>query len=317
MILSSLFIKLLVSDTISGLRIDLFLVQHIHGLSRNQAIQALRQGRVTVSGKVVFKRVQLKPGETVELLDFLPAREKSSSTVSPIDVVYEDNDLLVVNKPPGILTHPAHGTDTETLLDRLLSHCKGGLSSVRGPHMAGVVHRLDKDTSGLLLVAKHNDIHRALAQQIEARKVSKFYLALLHGRLTPHKGSIEAPLLKAESGGVQKLTRVSLSPRAKWALTHYEVIEYLGNSFTLVRAHIITGRTHQIRAHFSSIGHPVVGDSSYGSSDTVLGAPRQFLHATRLILTHPVTQKTLDLEIPLPSDLNSFLERLKTQFSLF
>ena len=308
---------LLVTEETSWMRIDLFLVHSLPGLSRNQAQQALRDGRIFVNGTAALKRVLLKVGDSVDLRELEPKTPALHYPTSPpLDVVYEDSDLLVVNKPAGILTHPARSADTNTLLDRLVAHCGKNLSNTRGGGMAGIVHRLDKDTSGLLMVAKNNQTHQLLAKLIEDRKVSKFYLTLLHGKLIPRTGSIEAPLLKAQRNPAQALTRVSLSPHAKWALTHYEVLEFIQQQYSFVRVQIVTGRTHQIRAHFSSIGHDVVGDSAYGSSDRDIGAPRQFLHSSRLVFTHPISGQVLDFEAPLPADLEHFLHQLRFSSSL-
>lgn len=236
----------------------------------------------------------------------------------PLNIIHEDADMIVVNKPAGMVVHPTdHGAHVSgTLVNALMHHCKD-LSGINGEKRPGIVHRLDKDTSGLIMVAKSNKAHQHLANQIQRRTITKKYLTLLKGHLNPKTGSIEAPLLKKAFDPQGKNVSVSKQKGAKYALTHYKVIEYIGE-YSLVEVTIVTGRTHQIRVHFASIGHPVAGDRTYGNSEVneeldKLGLHRQFLHAWRLIFNLPSGEQNVQMEAPLAEDLEEILGKLRGQ----
>jgi len=229
----------------------------------------------------------------------------------PLTIVYEDSFLLVVDKPAGLVVHPAPGHPGGTLVNALLAHCPELASS--GDRRPGIVHRLDRDTSGLILVAKSEKVRRALQRQFQDRQVHKAYLALLEGLLQPSMGRIEAPLGRDP----HHRQRMAVMPGGREAVTKYQVLELfthpvgpVAGDYTLVEAEPLTGRTHQIRVHFASIGHPVVGDPVYGRRKRRLPVPRQFLHAHLLGFDHPVTSEHLELEAPLPADLAALLELL-------
>lgn len=263
--------------------------------------------------KVIKSAYRLKEGD--ELIVIIPSIKEIGIQAEkiPLDVVYEDPEIIVVNKPAGMVVHPTdHGAHVSgTLVNALLYHCKD-LSGIGGEKRPGIVHRLDKDTSGLIISAKNDKAHNYIAKQIENREVIKKYITLLKGHLTPLAGSIESPLLK--TGGAKDV-RVSGQKKAKYALTHYKVKKYVGD-YSLVEVQIVTGRTHQIRVHFSAIGHPVCGDEMYGDKTQNLklktqGLYRQFLHAAYLKFRLPKNNKIIELSTPLPNDLKAVLKKLE------
>ena len=261
--------------------------------SRARAQKLIDAGLVTVDGLPKPKRHRVRPGEVVEVGDEPPAApvERAAADV-PFGIAYEDDDLLVVDKPPGLVVHPAPGHPTGTLAQAL------------GPN-AGIVHRLDRDTSGLLIVAKSEPMTLALQQAIQRREVAREYLALVHGRPPARSGTIDAPVGRDR----RARTRHSIdtgTPRD--AVTHFEVQQTLPE-YTLARVRLETGRTHQIRVHFQAIGHPVAGDPEYGGTAGELGLTRQFLHAARLAFAHPRTGEAIEVASPLPADLRQALSR--------
>ena len=300
-----------VSKEEEGLRLDQYVITVKPDLTRSFVQKLIRSGSIFLNNKKIKKSAQrLREGD--ELIVLVPSLKEIGIVAEKIllDVVYEDKDLIVVNKPAGMVTHPTdHGAHVSgTLVNALMHHCKD-LSGIGGERRPGIVHRLDKDTSGLIMVAKNDDAHHALSKQFEERKVTKKYIALLKGHLQPAEGSIEAPLMK----GAEKM-HVSGSPGAKYALTHYKVRKFVGD-YSLVEVHIVTGRTHQIRVHFAAIGHPVAGDKEYGDAEVneklaELGLNRQFLHAASLQFKHPKKAKEMKLEAPLPKELQTVLKRI-------
>ncbi|MEA2297454.1 MAG: rRNA synthase [Solirubrobacteraceae bacterium] len=290
----------------AGARLDTFLGTQVG--SRAQAQRLLEQGRVRVDGHLVPKRHALAAGETIVVEPAedrppggdAPGREAASA---PYRILYADDDLLVVEKPPGVVVHPARGHRQGTLSQALAARgAEGG-----DPWRAGIVHRLDKDTSGLLVVAKHAESHRRLKAALAARLITREYLVLVDGRPPARTGTIEAPLGRDR----RVRTRISTdSDEPRDARTHFELVRALPAT-TLLRARLDTGRTHQIRAHFLAIGHPVCGDPEYGRPGA-LGLERQFLHAARLTFAHPFTAAPLDVESPLPGDLQAALKRAES-----
>lgn len=298
--------------TDGGARLDRFLAQQIPDRSRSAIQKLIDSGKVTVNGEPVRASYKVKAGDRILVPP--PDDDRAPSLMAepiPLDIVYEDSSLLVVNKAAGMVVHPAPGHPGGTLLNALLAHC---------PELAdgsddrpGIVHRLDRDTSGLVLVAKNARIRRALQRQFQERSVHKSYVALLDGHLQPAWGRIEAPIGRDPA----HRQRMAVLPGGREAVTEYHVLEQFDHKtgpvaglYSLVDAELHTGRTHQIRVHFSSIGHPVVGDPVYGRRRTHLPIARQFLHARRLEFSHPVTGQRLILEAPLSDDLNRVLQLL-------
>ncbi len=291
-------IELTVSEPQAGLRLDQFLAELLG--SRAQAQHAIEAGRVTVDGQARPKRYLVEPDQVVTVAPEERRSAPGSGSEAPFAVAYEDEHLLVVDKPAGVVIHPARGHPTGTLAQALAGKAAGG----EDPWRAGIVHRLDRDTSGLLVVAKSEEVHRALKSLLAARRLVRDYLALVDGHPPARTGTIEAPI------GRDRRDRLKVSidtdhPRA--ARTHFEVERLLPQT-ALLRVGLETGRTHQIRVHLDAIGHPVCGDPVYGRAGCY-GLERQFLHACRLSFPHPVTGATVDVISPLPADLETALRR--------
>jgi 23S rRNA pseudouridine1911/1915/1917 synthase len=290
-------LEVLVGDAAAGTRLDRFLAAPLGSRARAQAMIDL--GRVWVDGQIRPKRHLLRAGERVEV-EHEPAPDDSPVRHVPFEVAYEDEHLLVVDKPAGVVVHPARGHWTGTLAQALASRGAGGDE----PWRAGIVHRLDRDTSGLLVVAKSDAAHRALKSLLARRGLRREYLALVDGHPSARSGTIDAPI------GRHRRDRVLMSidtDRPREARTHFE-IERVLPSAALLRVVLETGRTHQIRVHMAAIGHPVCGDKQYGITAR-FGLQRQFLHAARLAFEHPVSGDPVDVSSPLPDDLVAALER--------
>jgi 23S rRNA pseudouridine1911/1915/1917 synthase len=285
----------------AGQRLDALLAEPLG--SRSRAARLIDDGLVRVDGEIVPKRHKVVAGEqiTVEEVEEVVAPTDVGATVD-FDVPYEDEHLLVVDKPAGLVVHPARGHQTGTLSQALEGRAAGGRDDWR----AGLVHRLDRDTSGLLVVAKSDAVHETLKAALQRRDIVREYRALVEGRPPAKSGTIEAPIGRDR----RVRTRISTDtdvPRE--ARTHFEMLEALAAT-TLLRVKLDTGRTHQIRVHLQAIGHPVVGDPEYGRAG-LLGLQRQFLHAARLSFDHPVTGEPISIESPLPADLAAALERAR------
>ena len=324
---------------VKGQRLDLFLAAQLEGVSRSRVQLLLDQGDVLVDGKREKASLKLRGGERIDITgEPRPAPLKAMAEEIPLDVVYEDEELAVINKPAGMMVHAGSGQNEEarnrgTLVNALLYRFKA-LSATGGDLRPGIVHRLDKDTSGLIVVSKNDRTHAALAELFSSRQIKKTYIALVQGAVERARGTINSNVGRDP----QRRTRMTTKPLgdARAAVSHYEVVRRLANrfgKFTLVRVRIETGRTHQIRVHMASIGHPVVGDTLYGGSghltDQVasqaatskaarrkaeperLRLGRNFLHAAQLEFPHPRTGKLLQLEAPLPVELEEFLTRLE------
>jgi 23S rRNA pseudouridine1911/1915/1917 synthase len=290
-------------------RLDQWLAQAIPQLSRSQLQKLIRQGQVLVAGQPVRPSAALQPGDIVTV--HLPALEPTAlrPETTPLDVVYEDDDLVVINKPAGMVVHPAQGHSSGTLVNALLARYPdlAGLieDDAGSADRPGIVHRLDRDTSGLMIVARTPAALRRLQQQFKSRTVEKIYLALVFGRPEAAEGIIDVPL------GRDPRFRQKIAPRpdGKPARTHYRIIEDFG-AYSLLEIGLETGRTHQIRVHLAWLKCPVVGDTVYGRKKNALGLKRQFLHAWRLAFQHPRTGETIQLEAPLDAHLQAILSQL-------
>jgi len=294
-------VRFMVGTEESGARLDVVLAARA-GLSRSAAQKIIEEGRVTVAGRPARKRDGLRAGD--EVAYELPPERPSALDAEdvPYGVVYEDEWLLVVDKPPGVVVHPAPGNEHGTLAQGLVSH------GARGGHerRPGIVHRLDKDTSGLLIVAKSEEAYRLLVAAMERREIKRTYLALLSGDLPQDEGTIDAPIGRH----VHDRKRMSLhSHAARPAVTHFRVLGRAAG-YTLARVRLETGRTHQIRVHFAALGYPVAGDVQYGRGPRPDGLGRQFLHAARLAFAHPEDGREVGFSSPLPPDLVGFLGAL-------
>ncbi|HUS83486.1 MAG TPA: RluA family pseudouridine synthase [Dehalococcoidia bacterium] len=284
-----------------GKRFDAFVARECPDLSRSRARRLIEDGLATINGRSTKPSYLLRPGDVVDVRVPPPQPVALEPDAVPLRIVYEDADLLVVDKPAGMTVHPAPGHSRHTLVNALLAHC-GDLSGIGGVLRPGIVHRLDKDTSGLLLVAKNDRAHADLSRQLKEHTVEKRYLALVRGRVEQTEGVIEG----AVGRDPRNRKRMAVVEGGRPARTAYRVREYV-DGMTLVEVAPSTGRTHQIRVHLAAAGHPVVGDALYGKPSALVG--RQFLHAYRLVFRHPVGGRVVALETPLPEDLRQALRK--------
>ena len=291
----------------NGIRVDKYIADAEIGLSRSAAVGLIENGGVTVNGQHVNKKAKLKHGDTisVSIPDPIPYEAKAEDI--PIEIVYEDNDLLVVNKPKGMVVHPAAGNYEGTLVNALLYHCGDSLSGINGVMRPGIVHRIDKDTSGLLIVAKNDKAHTSLAEQIKAHSFTREYEAVVFGNLKTDEGTVDAPI--GRNPNDRKKMCVT-ERNSKHAVTHYRVLSrYKG--YTHIRCILETGRTHQIRVHMAYLGHPVAGDQVYGVKGEKLNFSGQCLHAKKIGFIHPKSGKYMEFDSGLPEYFDSFLNKLR------
>src|SRR5581483_6816299 len=306
------FFKVDVSQPLQ--RLDLFLRDRFPAVSRAAIQRLIEEGHIQVDGRTVKPTHHPRAGEEIRVHwpEAKPAEAQPEEI--PLEIIYEDKDLLVLNKPPGLVVHPAAGHDEHTLVNALLHHCAGELSGIGGVARPGIVHRLDKETSGCLVVAKNDATHLALAEQFAGRTMEKFYDAIVCGEISRDHGEIRAAIARHPSHR-KRMAVTDGSGREAW--TSYRVLERLRGA-TLVEAQLHTGRTHQIRVHFLHLGFPVAGDAVYGKRQNArlaessgYSAPRQMLHARHLSFTHPVTKKKLTVEAPWPEDFQAAVKALR------
>ena len=294
-----------------GCRLDQFVGEGAD-LTRSAAAKLIEEGNVTVGGKTSSKNYRLRNGDKVEIL--LPEPEPSEAVAEdiPLDVVYEDSDLIVINKPVGMVVHPAAGNANGTLVNALLYHCKGSLSGIGGVIRPGIVHRIDKDTSGLLVAAKNDETHLALSELLKGHRINRIYTAIAVGNFREDAGTVNAPIGRHPVDRKRMAVIKNPDLKSREAVTHWSVLargEADGNAFTLLRCELETGRTHQIRVHMSSLGHPLLGDCVYGGGGTKFEAHHrasitgQCLHAGELIFTHPRTGEQMHLKAPMPPEM--------------
>jgi 23S rRNA pseudouridine1911/1915/1917 synthase len=301
---------ILVYEHESGRRLDVIVASHISNCSRSFSASLIQKGEILVQEKVKKPCYRVKTGDNISVN--IPSPEPVSAKPEPhnIDILYEDKHIIVINKEPGLVVHPAPGHNKGTLVNRLLYHCPG-LEGIGGKLRPGIVHRLDKDTSGTMVAAKNDVAHINLAAQFKSRKIKKLYLALVHGVVKYESGSISLPIGRHPSDR-KKMSTVSRKSRS--AKTFWKVIERF-NSVTFLELDLKTGRTHQIRVHCAAINHPIVGDLVYGGKkaekNLPILVPRQMIHAWRLEFTHPATGEAMSFESPIPPDMEKVIEMLR------
>lgn len=300
-------VTITIEQEYAGERLDKALSTIHEDWSRTQIAGWIEEGLVMVNGKEVKAKYKVKEGDVVEIEVPEPEELEVIPENLDLDIVYEDEDVIVVNKPKGMVVHPAPGHMTGTLVNGLMYHCKD-LSGINGVLRPGIVHRIDKDTSGLLMVAKNDMAHNGLVEQLVNKTVTRKYTALVHGHIPHNKGTIDAPIGR-DPKDRQKQAVVD---NGKEAITHFQVLERFGGKYTLVECKLETGRTHQIRVHMKYIGYPLVGDPKYGPKKTIdFGG--QALHAGVLGFIHPRTKEYLEFEVPLPEDFMNLLEKLRKE----
>lgn len=293
-------------SNIDGQRIDAWLTGQMDGYSRSYVAQLIKEGLVSVRGKPVKPSLKVEVGMEVQVDLPEPVPDVAEPQDIPLDVLYEDQHLIAINKPRGMVVHPGAGNHDGTLVNALLYHCQGRLSDIRGVVRPGIVHRLDKDTSGVIVSAKDNGTHEALSQMFADRQVHKHYLALVCGR-TEDSGRIEEPIGRDPRNRL----KYGVFPDGRQAITLYTVVERF-NKYTLLDVEILTGRTHQIRVHMSHIGHPVAGDPLYGKGDKLFAkAGGQLLHAKHIEFEHPITREPMAIDSGIPDYMEQAVNMLR------
>ena len=298
-------ILLQTSEEDRGARLDAFLARAMEDLTRSAAAKAIEEGRVLVSGKVPSKSLKLTGNETIAFTPEEPAPIDAVPQDIPLDVVYEDDDVIVVNKPSGLVVHPAPGHPDGTLVNALLYHCGASLSGVGGTLRPGIVHRIDRDTSGLIIAAKNDYAHQFLSAQLADHTLARTYECIVVGNLREDSGTVDAPIARDN----RDRKRMAVVPGGRRAVTHWTVLaRYPG--YTHVQCRLETGRTHQIRVHMAYLGHPILGDTVYGAKKPVPGLTGQCLHAVGLQFIHPRTKELVSLSCPLPGEFTAALRKI-------
>ena len=307
---------LTVTEEFAGTRLDSYLAATTE-LSRSAAVRAIEEGRVTLGDRPLSKKYAVNSGD---LISYEPEEVKEYEAKAeniPLDIIYEDSDIIVINKPSGMVVHPANGNLEGTLVNALLYHCGDSLSGIGGVMRPGIVHRIDKDTSGLLVCAKNDLAHRHLSSQLERHDIVREYHALVRGGFSSDSGTVDLPIGRHPTDR-KKMAVIKAPGKAKEAVTHYEVVERFG-AITHLKLLLETGRTHQIRVHMSSLGHPLLGDEVYGGGGTPFEKKHakllsgQALHALRLTLTHPRTNELMTFECEMPKEFDTLLRILREE----
>lgn len=289
----------------SGQRIDKYIAEK-QELSRVAVQRLIEEGNILVNGKKAKPSYAVQVGDEV-IIQMPEAKETDLKPQDiPLDIIYEDSDIIVVNKAKGMVVHPAVGNPDGTLVNAIMAHCKGNLSGIGGELRPGIVHRLDKDTSGLLIIAKNDKAHLAMSEQIQNRQVKKTYLALVKGIVPENEATIKMPIGRS----TKDRKKMAVTPKGKEAITHFKVLERF-EKYTYLEVNIETGRTHQIRVHMAEIGHPVVGDMVYSNGKNEFNIEGQMLHAYKLEFKHPITEREMCLEASLPEYFKNILLKLK------
>lgn len=289
----------------TGERLDKYLSAVLTDYSRSFLSGLIAEGRITVNGSTKKASYNLKEGDTVQAVIPEPEPLRIEAEHIPLDIIYEDGDILVVNKPQGMVVHPAPGHTSGTLVNALLYHCEGSLSGINGILRPGIVHRIDKDTSGLLVVCKNDLAHRRLAEQFAVHSITRIYTAICYGKIK-ESGTVNAPLGRDP----RDRKKVTILPSGRHAVTHYEPALELKKDFTLIHCRLETGRTHQIRVHMASLKHPILGDPVYGPAHSPFTLNGQLLHAGTLGFQHPVSGEYLEFSSPLPEHFQRILNIL-------
>ena len=290
-------------------RLDKYIAEK-EELSRMMIQKLIEEGNILVNGETTKPSYQVRNGDRIIIQIPEIKQTNLKEQEIPLDIIYEDNDIVVVNKAKGMVVHPAVGNPDGTLVNAIMAHCKGNLSGIGGELRPGIVHRLDKDTSGLLIIAKNDKAHLAMSEQIQNRQVKKTYLALVRGVIAENEATIKMPIGRS----TKDRKKMAVVKNGKEAITHFKVLDRF-SKYTYIEVRIETGRTHQIRVHMAEIGHPVIGDLVYSNGKNEFGVEGQMLHAKSLDFKHPITEKQMHLEAPLPEYFEKILEDLKAKNS--
>ena len=287
-------------------RLDKYIAENVPDLSRQMVQKLIEEEKVTVNQKVTKPSYQLQIGDNIKIIIPETKQTNLKEQEIPLNLLYEDNDMIVVNKAKGMVVHPAAGNPDGTLVNAIMAHCKGNLSGIGGELRPGIVHRLDKDTSGILMIAKNDKTHIELSRQIQSREIAKKYIALVRGIVPENEATIDMPIGRS----TKDRKKMAVVKNGKTAVTHFKVLERF-EKYTLLEIKIDTGRTHQIRVHMAEIGYPVVGDMVYSNGKNEFGIEGQMLHAKSLEFVHPTTKQKMYLEAPLPQYFEDVLEQLR------
>lgn len=302
--------KELIVENNDNIRLDSYIANENSDLSRAVIQKLLEDGNILVNDAIKKSSYKVKKGDVIKIEIPEPKESKIEAQDIPIEIVYEDNDIIVVNKPKGLVVHPANGNEDGTLVNAIMNICKDSLSGIGGEKRPGIVHRLDKDTSGLLIVAKNDKAHLKMSEQIKDRKVNKKYIALVRGIIKENEATINMPIARNK----KDRKKMAVDKDGKEAITHFKVLKRY-DKYTLIEVKIDTGRTHQIRVHMAEIGHPVIGDEVYSNGKNEFYVKGQMLHAKSLDFEHPITGKKMHLEAELPDYFKKVIdiceERLK------
>ena len=299
----------IVNEEENSKRLDVYIASNDKDMTRASAQRQIEQGNVVVNGKVITKvSYKIAKGDNITVEEQEPVEIELKAQDIPVDIIYEDKDIIVVNKPKGMVVHPANGNPDGTLVNAIMAICKDSLSGIGGEIRPGIVHRLDKDTSGLLIVAKNDIAHVNMSEQIKRHEVKKTYIALVRGVVKENEATIDMPIGRSNSDR----KKMAVTKTGKNAVTHIKVLKRY-DKYTLLEINIETGRTHQIRVHLAHIGYPVIGDYIYSNGKNEFGIVGQCLHAKSLEFKHPITGKDMKLEAPLPEYFEKVLQELDTR----
>ena len=299
--------KIIINEELKGKRIDSFISEYNTELSRSTVQRLIDENQITVNGKKT--KPSYKTNVNDEILINIPEPKEVDLKPQdiPIEILFEDNDIIVINKPKGMVVHPANGNPDGTLVNAVMAICKDSLSGIGGEIRPGIVHRLDKDTSGAIIVAKNDKAHIKLSEDLKNHKIKKTYIALVRGIIKENEATINMPIARSK----QDRKKMAVDKNGKEAITHFKVLNRYKEKYTLLEINIETGRTHQIRVHLSHIGYPIIGDNTYSNGKNEWGIVGQCLHAKALDFKHPITEKELHIEAPLPEYFNTILKELE------
>ena len=301
--------KIKVNDEFEGKRIDAYISSVDTQLSRTMIQKLIEEKNIKVNGKIIKASYKVISGDEIEMEIPEPKEINLKPQNIPLDVIYEDNDIIVINKPKGMVVHPANGNPDGTVVNAVMALCKDSLSGIGGEVRPGIVHRLDKNTSGIMIIAKNDKAHINLSEQLKNHEVKKTYIALVRGTINENEATINMPISRSKNDR----KKMAVNRDGKNAITHFKVLGRYKNKYTLLKVNIETGRTHQIRVHLSHIGHPVIGDDVYSNGKNEWGISGQCLHAWKIEFKHPITKKKMELEAKIPEYLNRIIKELKEE----
>lgn len=290
-----------------GIRIDKCLSELLNDYSRAYIQKLLDEGNITVGNKAVKSNYKLREGDNIEISVPAPEELEILPENIPLDIVYEDNDILIVNKPKGMVVHPAPGHSSGTLVNAIMYHCKDSLSTINGVLRPGIVHRIDMDTTGLLMVCKNDVAHRVMSDKFKVHDITRVYTAICYNHFADAEGTVDKPIARHKTDR----KKMAIDPNGRRAVTHYKVIGELKDNFSLIECRLETGRTHQIRVHMASINHPLLGDEVYGPKNKPFKTEGQVLHAGVLGFEHPITGEYMEFKAELPEYFSKILDRLR------